>query len=102
MDGLSDAFGNDPGGGYIPLIRFTPSYWKVQKLAYEAGGTLIAFYRRKIKAAQEKLASGEEPSDFVTCYLKEIENIDKVDSKIKEDWTIQVGVIAMKQQSRGG
>ena len=85
-----DAFANDPGDSYIPFMKLTPGYWQFKRNAFKAGDKLIAFYRRKIQAAKDKLASGKEPTDFVTCYLSEIESITNVDSKIKEDWTIQV------------
>ena len=59
-------------------------------MIFSAGGRLIKFYRKKIAEARQKLESGEEAADFVTCYLKEIESIENTDVKIKEDWTIQV------------
>ena len=59
-------------------------------MIFSAGGRLIKFYRKKIVEARQKVESGEEPADFVTCYLKKIESINTADVRIKEDWIIQV------------
>ena len=90
IDSFLLGLGDDVGECYFPLMKLTSSHRAAVKKVREASNTLIPFFRKKIEEAKDRLESGEEASDFITCYLKEIKSINNVNSRLKEDWTLQV------------
>jgi len=72
----------------IPLLRYRKSFRDgIENLRLFNEG-IYDFSQRKIKEGRRRLDDGEEPKDFVTMYLRELEKAEEGDSKarISEDW----------------
>ncbi len=80
---------------FIPILQFTSTFKQGIKNLHKAGNKVKTFYQKKIEDGKQKLKNGDEPSDFVTHYLVELEKIvgngtERGKGKIQEDWLLQV------------
>ena len=84
---LFQGFIGETDAHVMPIVKHFPFVKKAMKDLFDKGKAMQTFYQRMIEEGRKKLASGEEPSDFITHYLQEME---KTEAKIKEDWLHQL------------
>ncbi len=67
-----------------------PSMRRSYKALFDSGEVLQAFYRKKIKEANERMDLGEEANDFVMKYVAETRKMEQGTSRISEDWSLPI------------
>ena len=78
---------NNADSAFIPLLRLKKSYREGEKMLKAFNHGMYEFSQRKINEGRERLEQGQEPSDFVMHYLKELEKAEGSGSaRIGEDW----------------
>lgn len=71
----------------IPLLRYRKSYREGIENLRKFNNEFYDFSQRKIEEGRKRLSEGEEPMDFVTLYLKEMDKAEEGgEARISEDW----------------